>query len=245
MPKGIPKNGINMGRFKKTTIDVIKKCLMCNKDFVVPQFRDKKAKFCSSICYRKYPKKSTKIIISQCLLCKKQFQYFISDLGKRKYCSRSCRAKVISKFKPSEETKMKISLSHLGKKCPWNSERNKKYPLRGERSSNWQGGKSFEIYPMEWTNHLKNIIRSRDNNTCQYCFKKWCIGERKFNIHHIDYNKKNCSPENLITLCLSCHTKTGLNRKEWQKFFQRKYNITPAEGNLGPVTRAKLQELYK
>jgi 5-methylcytosine-specific restriction endonuclease McrA len=38
---------------------------------------------------------------------------------------------------------------------------------------------------------------------------------------HIDYNKKNCCPENLVTLCKRCHSKTNTNRGVWIEFFKR------------------------
>ena len=66
------------------------------------------------------------------------------------------------------------------------------------------GGKSFEPYSLDWTNTLKKEIRQRDNYTCQLC---GCRQEDTTHlVHHIDYNKKNCNPDNLITLCRSCHT---------------------------------------
>jgi len=34
--------------------------------------------------------------------------------------------------------------------------------------------------------------------------------------HHIDYIKKNHDERNLITLCKSCHSKTGLKRTIWR-----------------------------
>jgi len=41
----------------------------------------------------------------------------------------------------------------------------------------------------------------------------------KLKRNHIDYNKKNCNPDNLITLCHSCHSKTNHNRNYWVKKF--------------------------
>jgi len=38
-------------------------------------------------------------------------------------------------------------------------------------------------------------------------------------VHHIDYNKQNCDDFNLITLCKSCHSKTGFNREYWIEYF--------------------------
>jgi len=40
-------------------------------------------------------------------------------------------------------------------------------------------------------------------------------------VHHIDYDKKNCDPENLITLCKNCHPKTNSNRGDWIEFFAK------------------------
>lgn len=40
--------------------------------------------------------------------------------------------------------------------------------------------------------------------------------------NHIDYNKHNLSPENLVTLCKSCHAKTNFNRNYWIKYFIKK-----------------------
>ena len=37
------------------------------------------------------------------------------------------------------------------------------------------------------------------------CLGKSRIGEIKFSVHHIDHNKNNLNPENLISLCRNCH----------------------------------------
>jgi hypothetical protein len=85
-----------------------------------------------------------------------------------------------------------------------------------EKNPQWKGGKSFEPYTVDWTKTLKRSIRERDNYICQICNQ---YGQF---VHHIDYDKKNCSPNNLITLCNSCHTKTNKNREEWIKYFDSK-----------------------
>ena len=82
---------------------------------------------------------------------------------------------------------------------------------KGKDSHNWRGGSSFEPYSIDWTEDLRRAIRKRDKYTCQLCGK-----EPALHCHHIDYNKKNCNPENLITLCHSCHLKTNGNRKYWK-----------------------------
>jgi hypothetical protein len=87
----------------------------------------------------------------------------------------------------------------------------------GEKCINWKGGISFEPYSTDWTETLKRSIRQRDRYTCQICGIEPAI-----HVHHIDYDKKNCNPDNLITLCHSCHSKTNSNRSYWLNYFSNK-----------------------
>lgn len=97
---------------------------------------------------------------------------------------------------------------------------------KGERSPRWLGGKSFEEYSTAWTSELRNSIRNRDNYRCSVCWLTEDENRRLYRygliVHHIDYNKKNCVPSNLITLCHSCHSKTNGTRSYWQDYFQKK-----------------------
>jgi len=126
--------------------------------------------------------------------------------------------------KLSDEHKLKLSESHKGYKMPEAQKR--KLSLansiprpwsQGELSPNWKGGKSFEIYPVDWTQTLKRSIRERDKYVCQMCGEQQ--GDVTHAVHHIDYNKKNCNPDNLITLCKSCHSITNGNREYWKRYF--------------------------
>ena len=40
---------------------------------------------------------------------------------------------------------------------------------------------------------------------------------RKLAVHHIDYDKLNLNPNNLISLCISCHVKTNKDREYWRQ----------------------------
>lgn len=91
---------------------------------------------------------------------------------------------------------------------------------RGSLSFLWKGGKSFEPYPLDWTRTLKRSIRERDKYMCQLCGE--LQDDRAFDVHHIDYNKSNCNPNNLITLCMICHIKTNSNRKNWKDYFSKR-----------------------
>lgn len=90
----------------------------------------------------------------------------------------------------------------------------------GSLAPNWQNGISFELYGIEFNKKFRQLIYSRDNYTCQCpdCEHKTNL----LDVHHIDYDKKNNSLENLTTLCRSCHAKTfgKKNRDHWVEFYQ-------------------------
>ena len=136
----------------------------------------------------------------------------------------------------SEEHKRKISETHKGKKLSEEtriklSEIHKKLGshgpvLFGKDHPAWQGGKSFEPYTSDWTKTLKLSIRQRDNFTCQKCgiteeehLQK--IGQ-VLSVNHIDFDKTNCDPKNLNTLCVGCNSSVNKNREYWTNYFQQK-----------------------
>lgn len=81
-------------------------------------------------------------------------------------------------------------------------------------------------YGVEWTDILKESIRKRDNFTCQICGmveeEHLIVMGESLNVHHIDYNKKNCILINLISLCRQCHTRTNFNRDYWKEILVNK-----------------------
>lgn len=87
--------------------------------------------------------------------------------------------------------------------------------MRGANHPCWLGGKSFEPYSPEFNSELKDLIKERDGYRCL-----WCDDDGEdlgyLQIHHIDYDKKNSAPDNLITLCTPCHMKTNHNREFWK-----------------------------
>jgi len=75
----------------------------------------------------------------------------------------------------------------------------------GKKSHLWKDGASFGKYGVEFNNQLKREIRKRDKLKCRLCGEK--ENGRKLDSHHIDSDKNNNKPENLIALCHSCHMK--------------------------------------
>ncbi len=104
-----------------------------------------------------------------------------------------------------------------------------KLNTKGNNNGNWNGGKSFEPYSLEWTKELKESIRKRDNYDCQNCGmteeEHLIVIGKVLCIHHIDYNKKNCTKNNLITLCHWCNLRANLNRDYWKEYYQIKMEV--------------------
>lgn len=124
-----------------------------------------------------------------------------------------------------------MGLSNKGKKLSEERKRklhehnkkigNKPPVRRGECSHFWKGGVSFELYTLDWTETLRESIRERDGFMCQECGVHQDELNRRLHIHHIDYDKKNCNPNNLISLCINCHMKTNVDRERWVNYFKK------------------------
>lgn len=102
------------------------------------------------------------------------------------------------------------------------SQRCKKCANTQQNNPNWQNGLDAEKYKDGFNDDLRERIRFRDRFTCQICGKKQKRGDRyKWDIHHIDYNKDNHSPKNLVALCHPCHITTNYDRPKWIEFFAK------------------------
>ena len=107
-------------------------------------------------------------------------------------------------------------------KYKWqDKELRKKYSkiLSGKNNPNYKDGLSREPYPMQFNEKLKEKIRDRDNYKCQLCDCSEIENNRKLDIHHIDYDKQNINPENLISLCNKCNAKVNGNRDYYFAYF--------------------------
>jgi len=152
----------------------------------------------------------------------------ISDEMKKKI-SIANKGKIIS-----SETRLKMSLASKGKKqTPEHTKKvadkrrgmklSKETCLKmsesrkGNKNPNWRGGIDSDGYSIDWCETLKRSIRERDYYVCRICGKPQ--GDIAHDVHHIDYDKKNCSPDNLITLCHVCHVKTNYKRDYWKQYF--------------------------
>ena len=192
-----------------------RKCLFCKKEFYCHQWEIKRGrkKYCGCKCYWKH-----RSILS---LGKNNPFYGKrhSEEAKRKNAKahkgknnvrfgKKHTAKTIQKMKASQdkrytdiEIRIKYSLAH-----------------QGISREEWTHFIDPEPYCQIWTKEFKNFIKERDNYICQNpdC---WGTGARLC-AHHIDYDKKNCEPWNIITICSSCNIRANHNRKYWQELYE-------------------------
>jgi len=118
-----------------------------------------------------------------------------------------------SKRKISKTTKKAMAKKEIREKLI-----NNHADVSGANNSQWLGGKSFEPYGLDFDKKLKENIKNRDGNSCQFCGV--IENKKKLMIHHIDYDKENNDDLNLITLCNSHHSITNFNRPKWQFLFE-------------------------
>jgi len=112
--------------------------------------------------------------------------------------------------KHSLESKKRISESSRGGNktsfntghIPW-SKGKERPDICGDKNPHWNGGTTYQGYNRrEFNKKLKHRIKTRDGFFCKICGK----AKKTLDIHHIDENKENNTPENLITVCHSCHS---------------------------------------
>jgi len=224
------------------------KAKIIKKDFLIKEYLKnkktgkeiaKKLK-CSFIAVYRYLKKYNIKVrsISESLKGKysgrKSFGYVDGRASRQDYC-KECR-KPVSK---NTKTGMCKSCSHKGERSyRWKGgrphcldcgkviwarfKRCKSCSRKGKLHWNWIKDRTKLIYPLEFNENLKESIRQKDDYTCQLCKIKEENYYRKLDVHHIDYDKKNCIENNLVTLCGDCNKKVNYNRNYWQEFFSKK-----------------------
>jgi hypothetical protein len=104
---------------------------------------------------------------------------------------------------PKEHEKHKIAMN----------KQEVKKKMSGKNSIHYVHGYGHEPYSKDFTPALKKEIHQRDNYTCQCCGMTQEEHITKYNkqleIHHIDHDKFNCNPDNLITICHKCNMKAN------------------------------------
>jgi hypothetical protein len=152
-----------------------------------------------------------------CEECGAPFQTFPSRIkrGGGRYCSRTCSWAVSLKngrgrYERTAEHKatmraatadVKPTEAALAAAAAVNTKR-----LRGPENPKWNGGVSYVNYGSGFgSKSLRAFIVARDK-VCQDC-GVWDERPRQMQMHHIDEDRDNHDPSNLVLLCVKCHNK--------------------------------------
>jgi 5-methylcytosine-specific restriction endonuclease McrA len=74
---------------------------------------------------------------------------------------------------------------------------------------------------------LRRSLFEEQEQRCGLCNKRIYPEFEEPDLHHIDYDKQNCSRNNLVFLCSKCHGKTNGRRTFWQSVLtERKQKTT-------------------
>lgn len=208
-------------------------CEGCGNDFEIYRSRVGKRKYCSRECSDKYGDHSHGFKKGNDLYKKKKIKNgwkLTEDTREKIRLSRLGKSSGHKGHNHTEETKRKIREKKIGS-IPWHKGKKLSDKHRenlsishtgkyGERSSNWQGGKTNESKKIRGRIEYRlwrESVFARDNWTCQEC------GERGglLNAHHIksfaNFPELRTSIHNGLTLCNPCHKKTdnyGRNKHE-------------------------------
>ena len=92
---------------------------------------------------------------------------------------------------------------------------------RGEKHHNWQGGISFEPYPITFNRAFKQLVREYYGDVCINCGKTPEENGKELTCHHYDNDKNSM---NCIPTCVSCNSiangsKDNGSRAFWEDWY--------------------------
>lgn len=174
------------------------------------------------------PKKRVPRVDKICLWCGNSFPVLVTHSEKRKYCSLPCgrvggssaywrgrkRGKTWNKglTAQGDERVKNYGLRNRGKVLSEEtrlklSQAAKARLANPENHPCWEGGKSYEPYGLDFNDEVKRQVLIRDRFTCRGCGCSHKELPYPLDVHHMDGGKENHTPENLQSLCRSCHTR--------------------------------------
>ena len=158
----------------------------------------------------------------ECATCSAAFWPKQKD---RLYCSLACRPRN-KRLDGTPRKKAKITAEHrenlrIAAKKRWAGRRDDKKEEAG-----------FDM----WWGSISHTIQTRDNGACLLCdtgsFSHLQLGP-VIHVHHVNEDRADNRPENLVTLCAKCHQNTvhkyrrarwgsgGRTRGEWETLWKR------------------------
>ena len=118
----------------------------------------------------------------------------------------------------------------FGRKQSEKSNRRRSESLKGKNKGkydgpnhpHWRGGIQYDPYcPIFYDPEFKEMIFKRDGYECQNpdCWEN--CDHMPLIPHHINYNRMDCNPRNIITVCWSCNSRANHNRGFWQRHYEK------------------------
>lgn len=147
----------------------------------------------------------------------------------KRFCSRLCGDKG-----GGRRRKEPIPLRRITQTCGWCGAKFEIYPSRVNKKKfcqpechhRWRSawlsdkanGRTKREYPLRWPRMRRKIV-DRDGARCR---NPLCWGTGRFlQVHHIDHDKTNDDPLNLVTICSSCNMRANYNRPFWRAHYER------------------------
>lgn len=209
-------------------------CEVCSKEFYITRAKTMggKGRFCSNECRcialsgENHP--NWRGTNCACEVCGKEFYMNPAHIkrGQGRFCSRKCMGIAYSGENGPCWKGPNCTCEVCGKefyaKPSWIAKGRGRFcshkcraiAMSGENSPCWRGGIRFLLYPPEFNEVLKEQVREGQNHQCFIC-QLPDKNRKTLAVHHIDYDKVNNDPGNLVALCSSCHGATGTNREYW------------------------------
>lgn len=194
-------------------------CMVCQAAFEVKPGRATKARCCSLKCWNEFQKQNP---VGYSI----RYPNSAKGIRKTQWVVKTCRWCDDKMELPPAWAKRKHFCS-LKCQFKWRSEIHS-----GARNPNWNGGTRSENYPQSFFDIRAKILQ-RDGFTCAV---PMCRSDNtKVGVHHIDYDKKNCSEDNLISACPSCNARANFSRILWRSLLSSfiRWRITNGIMNIG------------
>jgi hypothetical protein len=197
---GLGKTGANNPAYRGGTVTL--QCQWCGNPHVQKQGAAKRVKCCSQACAT-------------------NLRWHTDAFGTRKLLTMRACKHCKKQFKPFFH-----GSQYCDKTCASAAHA---YRMQGKGNGRYVHGQALRKYPPGWTRTHKAQIRARDGDCCQIC-GRGPDGNRALDVHHINYDKADLQPGNLITLCRFCHGKMHGNKKSRARWKRELFALLKRSG---------------
>ena len=230
---------------KPAYVDAV--CEWCGKTFKCERFRTegtRKHIFCSHKCHADFTKAQTEKNCV-CCVCGKQFHAKPSHIKNynTKYCSRECH--------------------RIAKREYMSGDKNHQFGLKGSLNSSWKSDEKISFYGYRLIRVLDHPFKNSDDMVFEHRLvaEQHLLDENnsividgqlylnpEYDVHHIDFNRLNNAPDNLLVLTKSEHMKWHAEMRCNESVFLdycQYYNLDPDEIMCRIKNSPKYKSAYK